>query len=115
MEPIEVRVMNYLKENLDVPVFPNEPDLTKYQSFVVFEKTGSSDENQLNSCTMVVQSYGKTLYDAITLNSQVINVMKRMHERNDISRSKCETDYNFTDQNKKIHRYQAVFDLGFYE
>ena len=41
--------------------------------------------------------------------------MKNMAALSGISRARLNSDYNFTDPAKKHYRYQAVFDLVYFE
>lgn len=41
--------------------------------------------------------------------------MDRLAEHPKISRVQLNSDYNFTDTAQKRHRYQAVYDITFYE
>ena len=107
---IEKIVTDYLDDVLDVPAYPeipkNPPD-----RFVIVDKTGSSEENFINSVTFALQSYAKTLYEAAALNEEVKKAMDKIIELDMISSSKLNTDYPFTDTTKKQYRYQAVYDL----
>ena len=111
---IEVIVLNYLMGNLDVPVFAEE-QTDNYDSYVVVEKTGGTIENFISSATLVIQSYANTLYEAALLNEEVKKAMLNIVSLDSISKSKLNSDYNFTDTTKKKYRYQAVFDLVFFD
>ena len=41
--------------------------------------------------------------------------MERLREHPQISRVQLNSDYNFTDTAQKRYRYQAVYDLTFYD
>ena len=55
------------------------------------------------------------MYEAAALNEKVKAAMKRIIERDEISRSTLNSDYNFTDVTTKKYRYQAVYDLKYYQ
>lgn len=111
---IEIVIKQFLDEHLSVPAFlerqSNMPD-----RFVLFEKTGSGEKNQLSSATFAFQSYSKkTLYDAVSLNEELKMVVKQLILVDEVSRVKLNSDYNFTDTTTKEYRYQAVFDINHY-
>lgn len=107
---IEKIVLDYLNDTLDVPVYMEVPERPP-QKFVLIEKTGSSTENYINSATLALQSYADSLYSAAVLNETVKGAMDNIIMIDSVSKSKLNTDYNFTDTSKKKYRYQAVYDL----
>lgn len=107
---IEVTVLQYLRDVLQIPTFC-EMQTDEIDSFLIVEKTGGYVENYINHATIVVQSYAKSLYDAIVLNDQVKEAMADIIYDTNIQSCKINSDYNFTDQEKKKYRYQAVFEL----
>lgn len=106
---IEKIILDYLSKNLSAPV---SMEVQQGQTdFVVIEKTGSSADNHIDSATIAVQSYGRTMYKAAELNEKVKAAMERLIELDSVSKCELNTDYNFTDTDKKQYRYQAVFDV----
>ena len=101
---IEETVLNYLNKKLTVPVFLENRDIEEYVVRVNFA----------NSATFFLQSYASTRYKAALLNEQVKKAMDDLAELKEISYSRLNTDYDFTDTAKKKYRYQAVYDIGFY-
>lgn len=110
---IEKKVYDFLSDQLDVPVYMEEPS-NKPESYVIIEKTGTSTENFIKRATMAVQSYASSLFLAAELNSRVIQTMNQIVELNEICRVDLNSDYNFTDSTTKRYRYQAIFDLVHY-
>lgn len=110
---IEVIIKQYLDQVLDVPIQmehqENEPD-----SFVIFEKTGSSKQNHLRGAVFAFQSYGKSLYQAALLNEKVKEAIEGMIELDAVSGIHLNADYNFTDVDTKRYRYQAVFNINYF-
>ena len=51
------------------------------------------------------------MYKAAELNEKVKAAMERLIELDSVSKCELNTDYNFTDTDKKQYRYQAVFDV----
>ncbi|EON3043029.1 hypothetical protein ACTPIR_001758 [Enterococcus hirae] len=110
---IEIIIKQYLDSHLSVPSFLEQsgkmPD-----SYILFEKTGSSKRNYLSSATFAFQSYAESMYDAAKLNEELKEVVENMIELDEISNVQLNSDYNFTDTTTKEYRYQAVFDINHY-
>ena len=112
---IELIVKNHLEQNiLNVPVVFEQP-ANKPDQFILIEKTGSGRENYINTAMIAVQSYGKTLNDALLLNEEVKSAMFDLIINNKVSRCALESDYNFTDNTTKTYRYQAVFEITYFD
>ncbi len=111
---IEKVVYDYLSDQLDVPVYMEEPS-NKPDSYVIIEKTGTSSENYIYRATMAVQSYASSLFLAAELNGKVIQSMNEMSKVKGICAVDLNSDYNFTDATTKRYRYQAIFDLVHYK
>lgn len=107
---IEVYLVEYLTEELGVNVYGQEDD-AEDGSFVVVEKLGSYVENFTRHATIALKSYGTTLLESAELNERVKNAMDDIIKKPEISCSKLNSDYNFTDTTTKKYRYQAVYDL----
>lgn len=111
---IETTILEYLGRKLDMNVYMEIPE-KKPGAFVVIEKTGSSRMNHIESATLAVQSYGPTLVEAAKLNERVKRAMNDAIELSSIGSVRFSTDYNFTDTSLKHYRYQAVYDITYYE
>ena len=111
---IEEIILEYLNENLSVPAYMEEPEPPRGE-YVLLEKIGSSENNRIQSATMAVQSYADSLYRAAKLNSRVKEVMRDITTIDAVSRCKLNSDYNYTDTETSRYRYQAVFDVTYYE
>ncbi len=107
---IEMIVLEYLESVLEVPVYPEKPE-KEPKAYVLIEKTGSSTEDFIKTATIALQSYAGTLFLAAELNEKVKAAMDNIIILDSVSKSKLNTDYNFTDTTKKKYRYQAVYDL----
>lgn len=110
---IELVILRFLNERLDCPVFLEYPqeDLSR---FVLFEKTSGAEENYLKSATFAFQSYAPSLYETAVLNEEVKKAVKDLIVLDEIRGLSLNSDYNFTDVERKRHRYQAVFDIKHY-
>ena len=68
-----------------------------------------------SSPEFAVQSYAQTLREAALLNEKIKLAMEGMKALTNISSVKLNTDYDFTDEETKEYRYQAVYDLVYME
>ena len=107
---IEVYLIEYLSNELGINVYGQEED-AEDGSYVVIEKLGSYVENFTRHATIALKSYGTTLLESAKLNERVKNAMDDIIKKPEISCSKLNSDYNYTENKKKKYRYQAVYDL----
>lgn len=111
---IEAVVVNHLMMALDVSVSTEVPK-NPPSEFVVVEKTGSDRTNLINTATLAIQSYGATMYDAAVLNENVKEAMDDLIADDSIASVRFQSDYNYTDTSTKRYRYQAVYNVTYYE
>ncbi len=111
---IEKTILDYLGEHLTVPVYMEEP-INKPASYVLIERTGSSESDLIESTTLALQSYGASLYDAAVLNMAVKARIKQAVELPTVSAVYINSDYNFTDTETKRYRYQCVAVVTHFE
>lgn len=109
---IEIVLLNYLKEVLSVDVFmeiPPDPP----ETYVRIEKTGSSEEEYIETATFALQSYADSMYEAALLNREVIDKMRKIITLDEVFKVKLNSDYNFTDPSTKKYHYQCIFDITY--
>ncbi len=109
---IETTLLEFLDGKLDVFVGMEAPEETT--GYVLIDKTGSSRTNHIITSTFAIQSYGKSLYEAMQLNAEVEEAMEDFLELSGITRVQLETDYNFTNTATKQYRWQAVYLITHY-
>lgn len=110
---IELIIKDFLDGQLNVPsFFEHQTELP--DRYVLIEKVGGGQKNQLKSATVAVQSYAPSLYEAAKLNDQVKEAMLELVTVDAVSGVSLNSDYNFTDTETKRYRYQAVFDINHY-
>ena len=81
----------------------------------LIEKTGDTRTDHINKATITIQSYGESLYEAMSLNELIKNIMlDDLISLDSVAGVKLNSDYNFTDTQTKNYRYQAVFDIVHY-
>lgn len=110
---IEAVILDFLNEKLSVPAYMEHPG-KGIEKFVLVEKTGGSERNQVPSSTFAFQSYAPSLFEAAKLNGELKDVVKAMVERDEMAGIHLNSDYNYTDTATKEYRYQAVFDINHY-
>ena len=103
---------DYLDNALNVPVVVEAP--TRTSNYVLIEQTGSSRTNHIITTTFAIQSYGNSLYEAMSLNDAVEDAMVGFAELGNITRVELQTDYNFTNTTTKQYRWQAVYSITHY-
>ena len=119
MNQIELIVLDYLDTELGYPIYLEVPESVKnpdfnFAPFLIVQKTGSNQNGHLMTSTVAVQSYAQTLYDAVQLNYEVIEQMLQIIELDEVTKVEVNSNYEFTDEEHKRPRYQAVFDLTHY-
>lgn len=110
---IEKIYLDYLNSVQEIPVYTEEPS-NKPEEYYLLEKTGSGFENHIFTATLVIQSYGGSLFRAAEMNEQIIQVMHNSVVLDEVGSCRLNSDYNYTDINTKRYRYQAVFDIVHY-
>lgn len=109
---IEILINDYLNKSLSTPSFLENPKNT-LERYILLERTSGSETNQIKTATFAIQSYAESMFEAAKLNEEVKQAMKEIIYHEDISKSKLNSDYNFTDTETKEYRYQAVFDVWY--
>ena len=115
---VELILYNYLSQNLpdpeaplrQIPVFTEVPARCP-NKFVVIEKTGSRNNDHIETAVIAIRSYAPTLYKAAQLNEAVKSAVEGSVASSAISAAKLNSDYNFTSREQKQPRYQAVFEI----
>lgn len=111
---IEEIVVGYLTSK-GYTVYGEEPEKPP-QTYAVIGKVGSDEENYISRALITVRSYAPTLLDAAKLNKQIKHdMLYGLLELPQIVGVRLNSDYNNTDPETKRYRYQAVFDITYYE
>lgn len=110
---IEIIILNYLNDTLDVPVYM-EDSKENQKRYVLLKKTSSSKQNYINYAMFAIQSYAESLYEAAKLNEAVKKAMDNIVVLDTVSKSELNSDYEYTDMTKKKYRYQAVYSLVYF-
>lgn len=99
---------------MGIPLYMERPENVP-EKYVIMEKTGSTEVNNIPTATIAFQSNAARLYDAIVMNENVKNAVCDLINYDDITRIELNSDYNFTNTATKTHRYQAVFVFYYYK
>ena len=111
---IESRVIEYLSEQFQIPVYAEVPK-NKPSQFLTIERTGRAVINHIKQANIAVQAWSTiSLEDAADLCNEVEKIMAGIISDNSIVRCALENSYNFTDTSTKSYRYQAVFNIVYY-
>ena len=111
---IETTVRDYLSEQLPVPVFLERPE-TPPECYVLLEKLSATEREGIGKASFAMQSVSGSLYAAAQLSGMVRAAMAQAVVLPEISRASLDNEYNFTDPTTRTYRYQAVFELTYYE
>ena len=112
---IESTIISYLVDKTSAAknVFAERPK-NPPAKYLIVEKTGSDRENRINRATIAIKSICESMVDAALLNEEVKTQMDAIVSQNTISACRLNSDYNYTNQETKEYRYQAVFDITHY-
>ena len=108
---IEITVLDYLQAQIPEISASLEKPETPPASYLVLQKTGTSNVDGIREATFAIQSYAPSLYEAIVLNGRVKAAMDAMGPPNGVFCAKLNTDYENTDIQTKEYRYQAVYEV----
>ena len=114
MQVVEVILREYLKEITAVPVYLEEPEKPP-KEYIIIDKLGSGEDNLISSASVAIQSYSDSLYGAAWLNRQVKTAMRNIVALDTVAAAKLNSDYNYTDTQTKRYRYQAVYNITYYD
>lgn len=117
MKTIEQIVNEYLSEQFEdiAPVFGIYPDNAPYK-LIATTFTGRRIVDHLNSVVVAVQCYSGTVLSCAEMNELVISAMLQLPERSArVSEVTLNSGGNFPDTTRKRNRYQAVFNITYFE
>lgn len=105
---IEIQLINYLKEKLNLSVTLEEIQEDEY---IRIECLNYPINKFIDRYTVIIQSYSTSKYNACLLNQKVIQAMEKFNIQENIASCNLENAYDFTDTTKKKNRYQATFEI----
>ena len=113
---LEAIVVSHLSTKLNSTAVYAERPKTPPEKYWIIEKTAAEEENHVLKATIAVQSISaNSLLEAAQMSHNAEQAMRELIDVNNISSSKLNSAYNFTDPETKEYRYQAVFDIYYME
>ena len=86
------------------------------REYIVIGKVGGGCDNHIDSAIMTIRSYSGTMAQAASLNQQVKRLMLYdFPTLPEIAGVYLNSDYPQADPSTKRYRYQAVYDITYYE
>lgn len=110
---IEQVLIEYLEDALKVDVYAMRPDEAT-DTYVVIDKTGGQRTKGVNTSMVAIQSYAPTMLKTIELDEAVKTAMEDIVALPVIGGVRLLSDQNFTDLQRKVPRYQAVYQITHY-
>ena len=110
---IELIVLRFLEAQLPHPVYMETP-AEKPAQYYILRKADSGRENFIDAAMFTVMSYADSLLEAANMNELAKIAMDNLTELDEVSASRRNGDYPFTDTQNKKHRYQTVHTITHY-
>ncbi len=114
---IEKVIRAKLLEALGVGVYFTEPPKPP-REYIIIDKIGSSEgaARVINSVTLAVQSiHADSIGGAMELNERVKKAVSALEADDRFTRVRCNSDGDFTDPETRRFRWQALFEITYYE
>ena len=113
---IETAILEHIAGLLGVPAYMEMPEELP-EKFVILEKTGGGMADRVRSATFAIQSCSTArLSDAAALSKEAMSAMESSILLPQVASCRLNSgDYNFTDTEMKLYRYQAVYDIIYYD
>lgn len=114
VKTIESLLISYLNGK-GYTAFGEEPEKPP-AVYLVVGKVGSRHENHIDGAVITIRSYAVSLEQAAALNKRVKHTMLyELPELDDIAGVNLNSDYPQADPDTRRYRYQAVYDITYYE
>lgn len=110
---IETIIIDYLAATLSVPVSTEHKE-SDPATFVIVERVGGGIENHVRTASIAIQSYAPSMYEAAQLHESVLDAMDGIIALDEIAWVSLNSEYNYTDEETKRPRYQALYDIEYY-
>lgn len=116
-ELIEEIILSYLRDEIALPAYAEEPEKPPSR-YMLIERVGSGGDGAAHATAgamIAVQSISaKSLIQAALLNEQVKQAMWKLEAHDRVCKVRCNSDLNFTDPETRRYRYQALFEITYY-
>lgn len=111
---IESILIDQLKTETGHDAFVMVPDDMPGE-FYIIDRTATSQANHIVTINCAVQSYAKSAARAAEMAEQAVACLEALADRDDFSKCEMYNLYMFTDTVRKRPRYQAMFEIIYYE
>lgn len=108
---IEKVLLDYLSEEMDVPVFMELQDGEEPEQYITIQKSGGSLDNHVGATTFYIQSNAPSLFAASLLNERVKETLLNGDVNGMVYGVKLIADFNASDTVSKQYRYHSTFTL----
>lgn len=113
---IEQLVQRTLAKETGYPAFLEEPPAPRPPRYYLAARLGRGGENHISRARLALQSYAPSLAGAMALNRAAYDVMKTALLGDPaVSRVSLVSDYDFTDTATKRYRWQAIYEITYYD
>lgn len=114
---IEAVIIKYLQDaniqGIGQKVYAETP-VDEPNEYIKVEKTGGPMEDGIVHATIAIQSYSATsLLRAAEINEAMKDLMEYLPDYSNVYGCTLNTDYNYTDPDTRMYRYQAVFVIDY--
>lgn len=113
---IEQLVQRTLAKETGYPAYLEEPPAPRPERYFLAARLGSSEENHISRVRLAVQSYAPSMVGAMALNREAYGVLTGTLVNDPaVCRVSCISDYDFTDTATARHRWQAIYEITYYD
>lgn len=113
---IDEFVLKYLENSTNIKAFLEEPEKgERPEKYYLIARLGTSESNFLTRAQFAVQSYAERMLEAAALSRLAVRAMKELPNENAVTAVRLVSEYNFTDTSTRRYRYQAVFEVYYYD
>lgn len=113
---IEQLVQRHLEGKTVYPAFLEEPAKgERPPRYYLAARLGNTSDNHIHHARIAVQSYAPSLVEAMALNRAAYDAMQSLTELSAVTAAGLVSDYNFTDTATSRYRWQAVYEISYYD
>lgn len=105
----EKTVIAYLAQELGIPVYADVPETRPKTRFITVEQTGGTSTLYTQRCSVAIQVWAKTRFEASELAQRVHDIMPNMVVCDDVMHVETGVPYNFPLQDSP--RYQIIAEV----
>ena len=111
---IEDYILRYLSAQLEgVPGAIGQPSPLPPTCFPI-KKTDGETKNLISTDTLSVYAYATSEYESAQLNERIKQAMQAMDEQDAICNVAFYTDFSDDDTERKVARYQSIYNVTYY-